>query len=133
MQALTYDAMRTDLATTFPGLWMHPLREFGEQWKNAEGIWTRAEGEVLMPDGLPVFERVNPDFDDYDGTVHHGFIAWLKARGWAWDRYDGSTYFLVSESNFGAPTLPAEDAPTQGIASVAGACMSLASDDELPF
>lgn len=133
MQALTYEVMRADLAATFPGLWMRPLREFGEQWKDVEGIWTGAEDEVLMPDGLPIFETVSPDPDDYDGTVHHGFIAWLKARGWAWDRYDGSTYFLVPESYFGAPAVQTEEPTTQGIAPVAGACVPLASDDELPF
>ncbi|CAB3855191.1 Uncharacterised protein [Achromobacter xylosoxidans] len=105
MQALTYDAMRTDLAATFPGLWMRPLCEFGGQWKDAEGIWTGAEDEVLMPDGLPIFETVDPDFDEYDGTVHRGFIAWLESRNWGYERYDESTYFLVPLSHFHAPSV----------------------------
>lgn len=106
MQALTYDAMRADLAATFPGIWMRPLREFGEQWKDVEGIWTGAEDEVLMPDGWPIFERLCcPDPDYYDGTVHHGFIAWLDARGWAYDQYDELTYFLVPASYFDAPSV----------------------------
>ncbi|MGW8306352.1 MAG: hypothetical protein ACWGIK_11095 [Achromobacter pulmonis] len=134
MQALTYDAMRADLAATFPGLWMRPLREFGEQWEDVEGIWTGAEDEVLMPDGMPIFETVSPDPDDYDGTVHLGFIAWLDARGWSWDRYDGSTYFLVPDSYFGAPAVQEEVTTTPVAASTGGGGLQpLASDDELPF
>jgi len=32
--------------------------------------------------------------------VHHGFIAWLGTRGWSFERYDDTTFFLVPLSYF---------------------------------
>ncbi len=70
------------------------------KWKDAEGIWTGV-GEISMPDGMPILwtlECADPDY--YDGHVHHAFIAWLKARGWAYEQYDGATLFVVPLSYF---------------------------------
>lgn len=103
MQALTYDAMRADLAATFPGLWMRPLREFGQQWKGVDGIWAGGD-DTLMPDGLPILWTLEcSDPDDYDGHVHHGFVAWLKTRGWAYEMYDPCTLLLVPQAHFKLP------------------------------
>lgn len=104
MRALSYDAMRADLAATFPGLWMRPLSEFGGQWKGAEGIWAGGD-DTAMPDGLPILwtlECADPDY--YDGHVHHAFVAWLTARGWAYERHDAATLFIVPASYF-SPSL----------------------------
>ncbi|WP_313457948.1 hypothetical protein [Achromobacter sp.] len=103
MQALTYDAMRADLAATFPGLWMRPLRDFSGQWKDAEGIWMGAD-ETAMPDGQPILWTLEcADPDNYDGHVHRAFVAWLKARGWAYELYDPATLFVVPLSYFDLP------------------------------
>ena len=103
MQALTFDAMRADLSATFPGLWMRPLREFGGQWKDAVGIWAGGD-DTAMPDGLPILWTLEcADPDHYDGHVHHAFVAWLKARGWAYELYDAATLFIVPQSYFDLP------------------------------
>lgn len=103
MQALTYDAMRADLAATFPGLWMRPLREFGQQWKDVDGIWAGG-GDTPMSDGLPILWALEcSDPDNYDGHIHHAFVAWLKARGWSYELYDAATLLLVPLSYFDLP------------------------------
>lgn len=92
--------MMAELRIVFPTLWMRPLREFSPQYAYSEGIWTGSDDGAEMPDGTPIFDTCCADPDEYDGTVHQGFIAWLGRRGWCYDRYDGATYFLVPNSYF---------------------------------
>ncbi len=99
--------MMAEIAITFPTLKVRPLREFSSGYANAEGIWTGADGD-MMPDGYPIFATTDPDPDLYDGYVHTGFLAWLEARGWAYDAYDGGTYFLVPLSYFDEPSTDAQ-------------------------
>lgn len=98
--------MIAELRTVFPTLWMRPLRDFAKRYECSEGIWTGSDVGAEMPDGIPIFDTCCADPDEYDGTVHQGFIAWLGRRGWYYDRYDGATYFLVPNSYFDEPMGP---------------------------
>lgn len=90
-----------DLLATYPGIHARPLREFGAAgWEH--GVWTG--GDALMPDGLPIFSTLMQGEETHDGGVHTGFTAWLEARGWYLECYDGGTYFIVP--------LPAEETPS---------------------
>ena len=93
-------ALIADLKTTFPGLHVRPVREFGKDYRDWIGVWTGGHGD--MSDGLPIFNhlRYYGDSDDpadgsYDGGVHDGFTAWIKARGWYIENYDGETMFII--------------------------------------
>ena len=101
---MSVEAMHTDLRLTFPALRTRPLQDFGVRGFT-EGFWTDEESAHSMPDGLRIFDNISAlagdDAPDYDGTVHAGFVAWLDARGWYVERYDGLTYFLVPDR--GAP------------------------------
>lgn len=97
--ALSLESMLADLRATFPTLRTRPLSEFGEQWAHAGGIWT-GQDTACMPDGLPIFSNLAYGEDGYDGPVHTGFLAWLEARGWGHEQYDGGTFFLVPLSCF---------------------------------
>lgn len=98
-------AMLAELSITFPKLWKRPLCEFGKDYAEVEGVWTGEDTGHVMPDGDPIFSHLadqwhdDADRDDaaYDGAVHTGFIAWLKARGWCVERHDGITYHLVPD------------------------------------
>jgi hypothetical protein len=55
-----------------------------------------------MPDGLPIFNHLrmhgdsqDPSDGSYDGGVHDGFTAWLEARGWYVENYDGETHLVI--------------------------------------
>jgi hypothetical protein len=85
-------ALIADLVATFPGIHARPLREFGAAGFD-QGVWTG--GEALMPDGLPIFSPLMQGEDTHDGGVHTGFTAWLEARGWYLENYDGGTYMIV--------------------------------------
>ncbi|MFT0532246.1 hypothetical protein ACMHYJ_05335 [Castellaniella hirudinis] len=100
---LDTEQMMHELRIVFPTLWMRPLREFSPRFERSEGIWTGSDDGPEMPGGMPIFAMGCPDPDEYDGPVHQGFIAWLKGRGWSWDRWDESTFFLVPDSYFDLP------------------------------
>lgn len=99
--------MMAELRIVFPTLWMRPLWQFASRYKFSEGIWTGSDHHSVMPDGAPIFDASgHADPDNYIEPVHQGFIAWLERRGWAWDRYDDSTFFLVPNSYFDEPVGP---------------------------
>lgn len=100
MKPITTEAMLADLSSSFPALWKRPLREFGKpglEMARGEGVWTGQDTGHDMPDGSPIFNDLANGDDDYDGTVHLGFLAWLNARGWYCENYDGATYFLIPD------------------------------------
>lgn len=102
----TTAAMMAELSITFPAMRIRPLREFGRDYACAEGVWTYEDVAHVMPDGLPMFCSLSDggdDFPEYDGTVHIGFTAWLDARGWYAERYDGGTYFLLRDADLPEP------------------------------
>lgn len=89
-------AMLTELTITFPALWKRPLSDFGNGYAGQPGVWTGADSCHVMQDGDPIFFAAGIGAPPYnDGPVHEAFNAWLQARGWCWDRYDGDTFFLV--------------------------------------
>lgn len=87
-------ALIADLQSSFPGLSVRPLREFGADGFDY-GVWTGVDSAARFADGSPLF--VSPCFcaDEYDGGIHTGFSAWLDARGWYIENYDGATLFIV--------------------------------------
>ena len=87
--------MLIELRRLCPGIWARPLREFNPQ--HDEGIWTGMDGQHAVPDGLPMFCSFANGCDGYNGPVHTGFEAWLAARGWWAENYDGATFFLLPE------------------------------------
>jgi len=93
------DRMIADLKATFPGIHARPLADFIPDW--GQGVWSG--GEALMPDGLPIFRYYYTDSDEYEGTVHVGFLAWLERRGWYSEAYDYGTHFLIP---IGQPLIP---------------------------
>lgn len=90
------EALIADLKATFPGIHARPLREFGAPGREYPcGVWAGADG-TAMPDELPIFSTLAcSDPDHYDGNIHVGFLAWLQARGWYVESYDGGTHFIV--------------------------------------
>lgn len=87
-------ALITDLKSTYPGLHVRPISEFGKDYKDWIGVWTGGPGD--MPDGLPIFNSLIHSTDEgYDGGVHDGFMAWLDSRGWYIENYDGMTMFII--------------------------------------
>lgn len=100
------EQMIRELSIVFPSLRMRPLSDFGPAWVGQEGIWTGG-GEAQMPDGEPIFDICDRlGCDEHDMGVHNGFTAWLALRGWAHDRYDNGTFFLVPNSYFDEPMGP---------------------------
>ena len=96
----TTEQMLAYLSSAFPTLWTRPLSEFGADWRGKEGVWTGADVSHVMPDGLPIFIEVLTDQPEYGATpVHSAFASWLAARGWGWERYDDTTFFLRPESD----------------------------------
>jgi hypothetical protein len=92
---MTEDQLIADLRATYPGFFARPLREFGEEYRDREGVWTGGEDGLCMPDGLPIFSHFFYGEDTHDGDVHIGFSKWLEARGWYVENYDGATYHIV--------------------------------------
>ena len=124
---MSTDQMLVELTITFPKLWKRRLSEFGKAYATTPGIWTGADAHHDMPDGDPIFDLLCPDDDFYDGFVHVGFIAWLDARGWGIERYDGDTFFLLPKSNFDwVKAWPAEHSATVPPS-------ALADSDPCPF
>jgi hypothetical protein len=89
------EQLLADLRATFPGIDARPLREFGTEWRNRPGVWTGGDS-ISMPDGLPIFSSMHCDDPHYNGYVHDGFEAWLQARGWYVETYDGGTFLILS-------------------------------------
>ena len=87
-------ALIADLKSAFPGLHIRPLREFGASGFDC-GVWTGMDSAVLFSDGKPMFLPAPVSVDGYDGGIHDGFTAWLDARGWYVENYDGETLFIV--------------------------------------
>ena len=86
-------ALIADMKATYPGLKARPLKEFGYAGFDY-GVWSG--GEALMPDGLPVFcSMMFHEPDHYDNDVHLAFLAWLEARGWYVENFDGLTHMIV--------------------------------------
>ncbi len=81
-----------DLRATFPGIWARPAAEYGRP-EYQTGVWVG--GEALMPDDFPVFSTLYVGEPEYDGTVHEGFLAWLRDRGYCLDCWDYGVYFAV--------------------------------------
>jgi hypothetical protein len=102
LKILTYDEMTVALAAAYPRLQRRPLREFGGRWAHIDGIWTGGTGSSgdMMPDGFPIFSTLYSGHPEYDGPVHAGFEAWLEARGWGSEWYDGDTFFLMPLNYF---------------------------------
>ena len=87
------DGLLADLKATFPGIFARPLGDFGAQgW--GHGVWTGADG-TTMPDGLPIFSNLMEGEETHDGGVHTAFLAWLEARGWYVETWDGETHLIV--------------------------------------
>ena len=99
---LSTDNMLADIAIVFPTLWTRRLSEFGSDYAGQEGIWTGADGDC-MPGGEPLFSTMANGEAPYNGPVHEGFERWLENRGWAWEQYDGATFFLIPISAFAEP------------------------------
>lgn len=87
-------ALIADLKSAFPGLHIRPLREFGASGFD-HGVCTGMDGAAQFSDGTPLFLTVPSEEDGYDGGIHTGFSAWLDARGWYIENYDGETLFIV--------------------------------------
>lgn len=96
---ISTEQMLADLKATYPSLWAKPLSEYGNAWRDCEGVWTGAEGDP-MPDGTPIFMTISPDPDLYDGVVNRKFIEWLQGRGWHYELHDGETVHLRPISAF---------------------------------
>ena len=107
---ISTDEMLQDLTIAFPALWKRRLSEFGTQYVGQEGVWTGADGPHVMPDGDPIFNTLAHDGEaPYSNPpIHDGFEAWLLDRGWAWENYDGGTFFLLPLSAFIFPGDSAE-------------------------
>ena len=94
---MTTADMLIDLRRLCPGIWARTLHEFSPI--DTEGIWTGIDGAHVMPDDLPMFCSFANGCDGYNGPVHTGFEAWLAARGWWVENYDGATFFLLPEGS----------------------------------
>lgn len=92
---MSTDTMLTELRRLCPGIRARPAREFAPYYP--EGIWTGLDGAHVMPDGLPMFCSFANGSDGYNGPIHTGFEAWLAARGWWVESYDGATFLLLPE------------------------------------
>lgn len=99
--SLTDEQMAAELTITFRITRLISLPEWGPKHGAHGGFVVGTEGQ--MPDGEPMFTELPGDDDGYDGFIHKGFSAWLEARGWAYDAYDGGTFFLVPLSYFDEP------------------------------
>ena len=84
-----------DLRSTYPGLHVRPLSEYGQRFSDIRGVWTGGPGN--MPDGLPIFDSLIQTCDEgYEGGVNDGFTEWLERRGWYIENNDGETMFILS-------------------------------------
>lgn len=104
-------ALIADLKATFPGIKARPARDFGIPLYS-HGAWVA--GEACIADGEPIFSTfVCPPMDQYDGTVHLGFIAWLRQRGWLIEQHDTDVYMVTSAAE--AEAMEAEDVALQDL------------------
>lgn len=99
--AISQAAMLADLSASFPALEKRPLSEFSSAYAGQDGVVVCGDVPRMLETGEPIFCWIGGCAEgSYDGYIHTGFVAWLEARGWAWECYDIGTMFLVPESYF---------------------------------
>lgn len=96
-KTISADQMLAELSITFPALWKRPLSEYGSAYAGLVGVWTGQDVSHNMQDGAPIFFDAADNEAPYIETVHGGFIAWLRNRGWRCLRHDADTYHLLPE------------------------------------
>ena len=94
MQLPSESALIADLQSSFPELFIRPLREFGNRYKHMTGVWT-GKNSAAFADGMPLFCHSSCEDESYDGGVHEWFLDWLESRGWYIEFYDEETLFIV--------------------------------------
>ena len=94
---ISQQEMMQDALASFPGLIIRPVGNFASPHTGRMLVCTYEDAE--MPDGMPVFWTMEcSDPAIYDGHVHHGFVTWMKQRGWRIEHYDGDVFLLFPES-----------------------------------
>lgn len=85
-------ALIADLNATFPGARATSLRKWSG---NPEQIGTVVCGEAEIEPGYCIGPYIPQNDEAYDSSVHRGFEAWCKARGWYVETYEFGTLWVV--------------------------------------
>ena len=85
-------ALIADLNATFPNARATSLRKWSG---NPEQIGAVVNGEAEIEPGYAIGPYIPEDDESYNGSVHRGFEAWCKARGWYVETYEYGTLWVV--------------------------------------